>query len=264
MNSDPFGRPPWETPPEPEPDPQTATGLLALLDNQANLLVAVATGGPRTDATNGKYKHRRRALNAALRGRGLAPPFPYEDLWAWHGHWSQHLSSYASRREHVRELAAPTRAALEAALNGAQVADPGAATTPTWAALDTRLTGVVTELATATTQDDLQDVGRRCREVLIDAAKLLADPGSSAPAPTPRSRAMPRPGWSCSCSPVPPDAVTGNCGRLCPPHGIWPRRSPTATWIASTPTPPRRPPFSSSASCSSSRRDQLIALRAPR
>lgn len=188
MNSDPFGRPPWETPPEPEPDPQTATGLLALLDSQANLLVAVATDGPRTDATNGKYKHRRRALNAALRGRGLAPPFPYEDLWAWHGHWSQHLSSYASRREHVRELAAPTRAALEAALNGAQVADPGAATTPTWAALDTRLTGVVTELATATTQDDLQDVGRRCREVLIDAAKLLADPGFlGAGADTPKS-----------------------------------------------------------------------------
>ncbi len=192
MNSDPFGCPPGETPPEPEPDPQTTTGLLALLDSQANLAVAVAvavaTGGPRIDTTNDTYKHRRRALNAALRSRGLAPPFPYEDLWAWHGHWSQHLSSYASRREHVRELAAPTSAALEAALDDAQVADPGAAPTPTWAALDTRLTGVVTELATASTQDDLQDVGRRCREVLIDAAKLLADPGFlDAGADTPKS-----------------------------------------------------------------------------
>jgi len=146
VNSDPFGRPPWETPPEPEPDPQTTTGLLALLDSQANLLVAVATGGPRIETTNDTYKHRRRALNAALQSRGLAPPFPYEDLWAWHGHWSQHLSSYASRREHVRKLAAPARTALEAALDGGHVADPG----------DTRLTGVVTELATASTQGDLQ------------------------------------------------------------------------------------------------------------
>jgi len=56
VNSDPFGRPPGETPPEPEQDPQTATGLLALLDSQANLAVAVAvavaTGGPRIDATH--------------------------------------------------------------------------------------------------------------------------------------------------------------------------------------------------------------------
>ena len=36
FNSDPFGGPQGETP-EPEPDPQTTTGLLALLDSQANL-----------------------------------------------------------------------------------------------------------------------------------------------------------------------------------------------------------------------------------
>ncbi len=37
--------------------------------------------------------------------------------------------------------------------------------------------GIVRELAAAGSRDDLRDVGRRCREVLIDAARLLADPG---------------------------------------------------------------------------------------
>ena len=32
------------------------------------------------------------------------------------------------------------------------------------------------ELAGAISRDDLQDVGRRAREILIDCAKLLADP----------------------------------------------------------------------------------------
>jgi len=36
--------------------------------------------------------------------------------------------------------------------------------------------GIVEEFRNAKTSDDLQDVGRRCREVLIDAAKLIADP----------------------------------------------------------------------------------------
>lgn len=35
---------------------------------------------------------------------------------------------------------------------------------------------IVRVLSSAESRDHLQDVGRRCREVLIDAARLLADP----------------------------------------------------------------------------------------
>jgi hypothetical protein len=116
----------------------------------------------------------------------MAPPFPYEDLWAWYGEWSASIGSYAQRRVHVTKLATPTREALEAAIEGVQIADPGGAGSVSWAALDVRVDGVVTELRGASSRDDLQDVGRRCREILIDAAKLLADPafvpqGSEAP-----------------------------------------------------------------------------------
>jgi hypothetical protein len=170
---------PWLLPgaaPEADPDHTTSAGLLELLDAQAALLVAVATGGPRIDSVDARYRRRRKQLDAALRARGIAAPFPYEDLWSWHGHWSQHLDTYASRRSHIRELAAPARASLEASLAGPNLVDPGSSGGLTWSALDTRVVGIVAELAAATTPDDLQDVGRRCREVLIDAAKLLANP----------------------------------------------------------------------------------------
>lgn len=170
--------PPWERSDEPDPDASTASGLLELLDAQAAQLVDVATGGSAIDDVNEAYKRRRRLVNQALRERGLPVPFAFEDLWAWRGYWkAQGLASYQSRRDRIADLARPVRESLEAALTGVQVADPGASGTPTWSALDTRVEGITRELAAASSRDDLQDVGRRCREVLIDAGRLLAEPG---------------------------------------------------------------------------------------
>lgn len=105
-------------------------------------------------------------------------PFAFEDLWTWRGYWkSQGLTTYQSRRDRIADLARAAREGLEAALAGVQVTDPGTRGASTWSALDTRVEGIVGELAAAASHDDLQDVGRRCREVLIDAARLLADPG---------------------------------------------------------------------------------------
>jgi hypothetical protein len=162
---------------EPDPDPKSLEGLLELLNAQAALLVSVGTGGPKIDQVNAKYLRRRRQLNTGLKARGIDPPFPYDDLWAWYGHYSQEIPSYAGRRQHIAAQAGPAREALTVAIEGVQVSDPGTPGNPTWAALDTRVEGVVTELRGASSLDDLQDVGRRCREILIDAGRLLADPG---------------------------------------------------------------------------------------
>lgn len=158
-----------------DPDSETLEGLVELLDAQKQLLISVATGGERIDDVNKRYIRRRKALNSALRTRGIKPPFPYEDLWSWYGHWSAELGSYAQRRVHITGLANPVREQLEAMLDGVEVSDPGGDPLPTWASLDARVEGIVNELRTDRTTDDYQDVGRRCREVLIDTAKLLAD-----------------------------------------------------------------------------------------
>ena len=50
---------------------------------------------------------------------------------------------------------------------------PGGAT---WADLDSRVAGLSSELIGAASRDDIQDVGRRAREILIDCARLIADP----------------------------------------------------------------------------------------
>jgi hypothetical protein len=159
-----------------EPNVSTVDGLVQELENQAELLIAVATGGSRIDTVQAEYQRRRKQLVRALERRGLQYPFPWPDLWQWYGHWSTNLPSYASRRTHIRQLVAPVLEALERQQSGLAVVDPRAVAIPTWADLDGRLAGLATELADAASRDDFQDVGRRAREVMIDCARLLADP----------------------------------------------------------------------------------------
>jgi hypothetical protein len=164
------------SPEEPDPDASTLAGLLGLLDAQQSLIISVGTGGPPIDSVNAKYERRRRVLDAALSRMGIDPPFPWDSLWDWYGFYSANLGTYAERRVNVRQRSKPAREAIEAAMAGVQIADPGSSLLPTWSALDQRVEGVVRELTHAESRDDLQDVGRRCREILIDAARILADP----------------------------------------------------------------------------------------
>lgn len=68
----------------------------------------------------------------------------------------------------------PTSASIKCR-TGCRGAHPGSGPL-TWVNLDARVDGLVAELDGAITRDDLQDVGRRSREILIDCARLLADP----------------------------------------------------------------------------------------
>lgn len=147
-----------------------------LLDRQAALLVSVATGGPPINSVNGRYLETRRLLLALLRPLGWQYPFPFADLWEWHGHYKQHLGTYAERRAYVSGLARDLRDALADMAAGVGVHDPGQPAPLGWSDLELRVSGLTEEFRSASSHDDLQDVGRRSREILIDVARLLADP----------------------------------------------------------------------------------------
>jgi hypothetical protein len=159
-----------------EPDVSSLDGVIQELENQAALLTSVATGGPRIDLVQADYLRRRQRLLPALERRGLGYPFPWPDLWQWYGYWSANLSGYGPRRAHIRALLSPTLEALERQRSGLAVTDPGAdVALATWTDLDGRVAGLASELSAATSRDDLQDVGRRAREVLIGCSRILAD-----------------------------------------------------------------------------------------
>jgi hypothetical protein len=184
---------------EPEPDLSTVDALINELGLQAALLIAVATGGEdfRLKHVQRQYRDRRRRLIDTLQQRGLAYPFPWQDLPHWYGYWSGNLRTYHQRRVTISDLVAPTIELLEHQRSGLRVSDPGGSE-PTWADLDARVDELIDELDGAMSRDGLQDVGRRSREILLDCAQLLADPSFVPVGQSPLRPAMRRRGSTCS------------------------------------------------------------------
>lgn len=168
---------PWGLTPQPQVEelaaPTTPRAMLAMLDDQANLVVSVGTGGPAITSVNDEYKQRRLLLRPALKRIGINDPLPWSDLWGWYGYYSQHLSTYARRRRFISEQTAAVRERLEQLADGQGVDDDGPADGSTWLGLEQRLAEAKTLIDAARTLDDWQDIGRRCREILIDLAGLV-------------------------------------------------------------------------------------------
>lgn len=105
-------------------DVSSLDGLIQELQNQASLLVTVATGGLRIQATEAEHQRRRQRLIPALEHHNLKYPFPWHDLWLWHGYWSENLPNYASRRAYIHQLVSPVLDALEHQQSNLTVANP--------------------------------------------------------------------------------------------------------------------------------------------
>jgi hypothetical protein len=82
--------------------------IIAEIEAQRSLMIAVATGGPRIQESNDEYVARRDRIAAELRPRGIADPNPHSDLWGWYGRWSSgDMRSWHARREHLAQMYQP-------------------------------------------------------------------------------------------------------------------------------------------------------------
>lgn len=132
---------------------------------------------PRIDDVNEDYKARRRLMVPELVRRGLEYPFPWADLWDWYEAYSEESGGYRARRSRIRKLAAPLVERLHELASDPGIDDLGGLgeQSSDWTQIEGRLASMRQELAQAVSLDDLQDVGRRCREVVIDAARRVFD-----------------------------------------------------------------------------------------
>ena len=81
--------------------------LLDEVKKHMDLMIAVATGGPKIETINQKYIERRKKIWGVLQKKGRRDPNPHDDLWAWYGKWSRDFPKYQMRREYVTALYAP-------------------------------------------------------------------------------------------------------------------------------------------------------------
>jgi hypothetical protein len=150
--------------------------LRLLVDQEVNLMTAVATGGPRIQFVNDEYIEQRAQIRELLEKLGLEDPNPYPDLWVWYGKWSRDLPGYQSRRAHLRMLYAPLYAAMQDLLRervGSEL--PGSEVTG-WAAVDGQVAQLRRRLAAGRTSEDGQAIGLLCRDIMVTLADACHNP----------------------------------------------------------------------------------------
>lgn len=153
--------------------------LRTQIEAEKNLMVSVATGGPRIQEVNQAYIQRRTRIGDALREMGIPDPNPYDDLWAWYGKWSSDLQGYQSRREYLSQLFAPVLLAILRRREGKAYEPPAQPTG--WTRVDRNLDQVRLRLDQAKVEEEFQAVGLMCRETLISLGQAVYVQGRHVP-----------------------------------------------------------------------------------
>jgi hypothetical protein len=161
--------------------------LVKEVEAQRNLMVAVATGGPKIDQVNDEYVSRRMRISAELESLRIVDPVPYRDLWAWYGKWRSDLPTYQSRRTYLSDLFAPLLDRLRSAGDSNALAGEASVEPTGWARVDRALDIVRDRLSTVSTEEEYQTIGLLCRETLISLAQAvyIADTHGSRDGTTP-------------------------------------------------------------------------------
>jgi hypothetical protein len=95
--------------------PTRPDDILGLMNDQVQLLAAIAAGRSRDPDLDREYWVRGRTLRMALGALGLPDPFPFRDLSAWVAECRLRHPDPLSSRERLNELTSPVRALLEEA-----------------------------------------------------------------------------------------------------------------------------------------------------
>ncbi|MBM3334715.1 hypothetical protein FJY63_08645 [Candidatus Sumerlaeota bacterium] len=156
------------------------TELERLIEAQAALMIAVATGGPRIQSKNDEYREHREMIRRKLEALGKRDPNPFEDLWAWYGRWSSgDLPSYQSRRDYIGTLYRPLLEDLAGA-SSLGAAEPSREPTG-WERVDRAVDKIISNLERASREEEFQAMGLLCRECLISLAQAVFDPKKHKP-----------------------------------------------------------------------------------
>lgn len=148
--------------------------LIQKIERQKELMIAVATGGPKIKDVDAQYKQRRFEVLTKLQDIGIDDPNPYPDLWSWYGKWSDGgLPSWQARRTYIGALYQPLLNALAIRSKTTSVVQPQEPTG--WARVDRNVDKINNALAYAENEEDFQAVGLLCREAIISLAQAVYD-----------------------------------------------------------------------------------------
>jgi hypothetical protein len=144
---------------------------LATLVLQRETLRAVGMGELRIQDSDDDYILRHEDLIAAFKLWDMEYTVEFSNLWDWFHYYKSNLESYADRRKYLSDLYSPLMLHF-----AGDVPEPSPPREPTgWERVDRTLIKTKRKLSVAKDEEDFQEVGLLCREILISTAQEVYD-----------------------------------------------------------------------------------------
>lgn len=145
--------------------------LILEIDTIKAILISVATGGARIQDVNDSYKKKQVSLHEKFEIIGLDDPNSFNNLWEWHGRWSQgDMPHYANRRVFVGNMYQETIDIIEKSVS-TMLSDNYEPTG--WERVDRTVYEMKRRLSVANTEEQFQVIGVLGRETLITIAQQV-------------------------------------------------------------------------------------------
>ena len=135
----------------------------------------MATGGPRIQDVEDRYQKLHSSLTSKCKLLSIKYDNNFTSLWDWYGRWRDGLNTYQSRRDFIGELLRPTFEAFNDDVNRPPI-DMPIVEVDEWEQIKRVLVKIKRDSGSATNEEDFQQIGLLCREVIISLAQVVYDP----------------------------------------------------------------------------------------
>ena len=145
------------------------------LESLKDIMISVATGGDRIQNVDARYKSLHNSVFTRCKQLNIKYDNIYASLWEWYGKWSSGLPHYQERRVFIIDLLAPTFEALECDAADLSIATPIVELSD-WERIHRTVVKIKQFSSVARNEEDFQQVGLLCRDVIISLAQAVYNP----------------------------------------------------------------------------------------
>lgn len=149
--------------------------MMKELESIRDILISVSTGGPRFQEVEFKYKSLHSELSRKCKQLNIVYNNSFDSLWEWYGRYSKELPTYQSRRVFIQNLLAPTFEIFDNDNVSPSMASP-IVELDDWERIKRTVIKIKQESNVVKNEEDFQQIGLLCREVIISLAQIIYNP----------------------------------------------------------------------------------------
>lgn len=145
------------------------------LESLKDLMISVATGGERIQSVDERYKTLHNSILIRCKKLNIKYENSFVGLWDWYARWSNEFPHYQERRQFINQLFAPTFDAFLVDNNPPSIATPIVEISD-WDRINRTVIKIKQNSNNANNEEDFQQIGLLCREVIISLAQVVYNP----------------------------------------------------------------------------------------